>query len=166
MDKQNKLPALALNSIYVAESYCRLSPGFDPLDPADLASFFRTRDVGEVTVSRLVIQREDGSEEVAYRCCFKTEFNFVYARKGESPTDPKTGELSNVVAEITAKIAVAYQAPGPDTPDLEALTAWGNTSVMLHAWPYWREFCHNSQMRMSLPVTMIPLMGIQQHPAE
>lgn len=166
MSDQKQQQPISLQAVYLAESHCKLAAGFDPLEWAELASFFRTRDVGEVTVTPLTIHQDDGTEVPGHRCCFRTEFNFVYARKGENPTDPETGDLTNAVAEITARIAVAYLATGPVLPERETLNAWANTSVLIHAWPYWREFCHNSQMRMNLPVTMIPLVSVQQRPTE
>ena len=65
-----------------------------------------------------------------------------------------------LAAEITADITTDYQCNTPDFPDEANLLKWGQSNVLLHAWPYWREFCHSTLSRMRLPVTLMPLVGM------
>jgi hypothetical protein len=155
-----------LRSIYLRHSAVRMDEKFDPLIPGQpLNPVFRT---GEVRVDcRETKFLESDKETVVKSCAFTVRFDFAYARpavSGEPISDDDIEKL--IAAQITADITVDYLFNLPALPDEDAMKAWASGNVVLHSWPYWREFCHSTMLRMNLPVTMIPLIQLanQQEP--
>lgn len=147
-----------LRSIYLRNSTTRMSDRFDPLIPGQpLNGVFRNTP-GQVDCQETTLE-VDGTSNLIKSCCFKVRFDFAY-------TDPAHGDQvmteedveKSLLAQITAEIAVDYQFNGTVFPTSEELQKWANGNVVLHAWPYWREFCHSAMLRMGLPVTLIPLV--------
>lgn len=150
----------ALRSIYVRNSSTRIDDHFDPLLPGQqLMPIFRT---GEGRCDcRETKFTENDTEAVLRSCTFTTRFEFAYRQptNGDQPVSDEDIEKL-IAAQITADITVDYLINLPTFPDSDALNQWANGNVILHAWPYWREFCHSTMLRMNLPVTMIPLVQL------
>jgi len=93
-------------------------------------------------------------------CLITTNFQFRYlnASLGESSQEDSN---KNLVAEISALFAADYLIETPETPSEEKLKQWAASNAVLHCWPYWREFCHSTLLRMNLPVTIIPMMVVE-----
>jgi hypothetical protein len=145
----------ALRDIYLRESHTKLALGFDPtIGGTELTGEFRV--LGRETECRTQdAVTPDGTKQTLRTCVFTTRFEFRYLRAGQ--LDPATGEPI-VAAEITADITTDYQCNTPDFPEEANLLKWGQSNVLLHAWPYWREFCHSTLLRMRLPATLMPLV--------
>jgi hypothetical protein len=139
-----------LRSIYVRNSSTRTDDHFDPLLPdQQLMAIFRT---GEGRCDcREIKYTENDKDNVIRSCAFTTRFEFAYRRPtdGDQPISDEDIEKF-IAAQITADITLDY------------LIKWAHENVILHAWPYWREFCHSTMLRMNLPVTMIPLVQLVQ----
>lgn len=147
----------ALRDIYLKESHTKLGVGFDPtIGGSELTGEFRVLG-GETECRTQDAVTPDGTKQTLRTCVFTTRFEFRYLRAGL--LDPATQEPI-VAAEITADITTDYQCNTPDFPDEANLLKWGQSNVLLHAWPYWREFCHTTLLRMRLPVTLMPLVGM------
>lgn len=144
----------ALRAIYLRESLTRLGEGFDPTIANELIGEFRVLG-GEAECRTLEINAADGTNKTLRTCVFSTRFEFRYLLAGLPATEKPV-----VAAEITALITTDYLCNTPDFPLEADLHKWGQSNVLLHAWPYWREFCHSSMVRMQLPVTLIPLAGL------
>ncbi|MBU1664877.1 MAG: hypothetical protein KKG92_05695 [Gammaproteobacteria bacterium] len=147
----------ALRAIYLKESRTRLGPGFDPtVGGNELIGEFRVLG-GEAECRTLDSLTPDGTKETLRTCVFTTQYEFRYLWAGK--IDPET-QKPVVAAEITAYITTDYLCNTPDFPLEADLHRWGQSNVLLHAWPYWREFCHTTLARMHLPVTLMPLAGM------
>jgi len=143
-----------LRDIYLRESHTKLGLGFDPtIGGSELTGEFRILGGGSECRTQDA-PTPDGTKQTLRTCVFTTRFEFRYLRAGL--LDPATQEPI-VAAEITADITTDYQCNTPDFPDEANLLKWGQSNVLLHAWPYWREFCHSTLLRMRLPVTLMPL---------
>lgn len=164
---ENSTPALlpyALRAIYLSGCTTRLGEDFDPLVPGQpLGAIFRT---GESQVACREMTFADEAEQRLERgCVFTTRFEFAYTLNPEAALpSPESGLGSGIAAQISADITVDYRLNLDAFPPREELEKWARTSVMVHAWPYWREFCHSSMLRMNLPVTMIPLIQFADQP--
>ena len=149
-----------LRSIYVRNSSARIDDHFDPLLPGQqLMPIFR---IGEGRCDcRETKYTENDKDAVLRSCAFTTRFEFAYTRPtdGDQPVSDEDIEKL-IAAQITADITLDYLINLPSFPDSDALKQWASENVILHAWPYWREFCHSTMLRMNLPVTMIPLFQL------
>lgn len=149
-----------LRALYLRESQTRLGDGFDPTIGNELIGEFRVLS-GEAECRTLDTFTPDGEKQTWRTCVFSTRFEFRYLLAGK--THPETGEPM-MAAEITALITCDYQCNAPAFPAESDLHKWGQSNVLLHAWPYWREFCHSTLARMQLPVTIMPLAGFTPPP--
>ena len=148
----------SLRSIYLRNCATWMDKNFDPLLPGqELLAIFRTGE-GRVDCRESSLQGNNG--EIKFRSCtFTTCFEFAYTKARKNNTSQSDEEIEKaLIAKVSAEISVDYIINTPDFPDSENLHRWGNSNVVLHAWPYWREFCHSTLLRMNLPVTMIPLI--------
>jgi hypothetical protein len=155
------IPPFAIRAIYLRESHVRMGADFDPMiHGQQLIGKFR------VVSGRIDCHEAapTGSDQEPIRGCrFVTRFEFRYMRPLDGGEPPKEAEEeAHLIAEINADIAVDYIVGTPLFPPQEDLERWGATNVLLHSWPYWREYCQNTLARMNLPVTVIPLINIMQ----
>ena len=151
-----------LRTIYVRESSTKFDEAFDPLKPGQqLSAQFKSAPHSYFVTGEVA---EDGVTKVPQSYTFVTRFEFMYML-GDAilPDDPTAPIEGKAVASISADIAVDYlKNPQAPEPTEEEALAWGGGSALLHAWPYWREFCHSSMLRMNLPVLIVPFM-VAQH---
>ena len=152
-----------LRSIYLRNSSVRIVDGFDPAIPGQpLAANFRTGD-GKIECRETEFE-QNNVKTTARSCLFTTRFEFAYTRPSpDTPVQDDEDIEKLIVAQITADITVDYLFNHQDFPPVEDdLKRWASSNVILHSWPYWREFCHSMQVRMNLPVAMIPLIEFSQ----
>lgn len=155
-----KTPAalpLQLIAIYLRQSQMRMDEHFDPLLPGqELHPKFRTE-----SRPPKIAKRTGPNGELIQACTFEIGFGFRYdappreGEGGENATDDRT------LAEVTADVAISYLIVDSQATDAEQIAQWGQTSALIHAWPYWREFNHSALTRMGLPITLMPLLDIQ-----
>lgn len=148
--------AMSLRSIYFREAVANISIDFDPLLPGQqLVGEFRQS--GKATLVKL---REVGSvhdESAAVRgCAFLTRFEFRYTRDGDGDDNERS-----IAATVSATIAVVYDFRESRCPTDEELRVWGETSALIHSWPYWRQYCQHALMQLSLPPTVMPLLDMK-----
>lgn len=162
IEAQPVLP-YTLRAIYLRSSTTRLVDGFDPTMPGQaLAGTFRTGN-GQVDCRETEVE-QDNVRSTIRTCAFTSNFEFAYTRPSEANAPRSDGEIEkSLLAQITAEITVDYLFNDQEFPDAESLQKWGLSNVLVHAWPYWREFCHATLLRMNLPVTLIPML---QFPTE
>lgn len=155
------IPPFTIRAIYLRECQVRMGADFDPMIHGQpLIGKFRVVS-GKVDCHEAV---PAGSDQEPIRSCkFVTRFEFRYMRPLDGGVAPgEAEEEAQLIAEITADIAVDYLVGTLEFPPREALERWAATNVLLHSWPYWREYCQNTLGRMNLPVTVIPLINIMQ----
>ena len=154
---------LSIRAVYVRKCSLALDDNFDPLVPGQqLNAKFTWKQDGYVVSE---FQASEAATEVSKSVAFHNQFDFVFshgAPQSESPT--ANPEAQQVAARISACISVDYVMTG-EQPNSDELTAYANTSI-IHAWPYWREYCHSTMLRMQLPVVLAPLLVIGQPTAE
>lgn len=147
--------SLVLRSVYIRRSNTWIEDSFDPLIPNQrLAARFRNQK------PTLLVRPETqiGTDAVPQRIfTYLSEFDFEFALSNEDGT---ASDNSTPVAGVKAIFGVDYVSRG-DMPSPEELDAWGGTSVIVHCWPYWREYCQSALARMSLPVIVMPMLDIQ-----
>lgn len=152
LEIDSKIFPLVLRSIYVRSSSCTMKDTFDPFIPnQELFARFRTQ---KHTVQiKSAIEDKAGTTTQSI-CTFLNKFDFGYSLAGPSDNEP------TLVAEVKATLAIDYVVRG-EIPSAESLDKWGETSALIHCWPYWREFCHTAISRMSLPMVLMPMLNVQ-----
>lgn len=160
MDKEKKQEPLpfSLRSVYWREGKQWMSDNFDPMLPGQQL-FGQFKASGHRIEVREVVENIPDAKPIR-TCLITTSFQFRYLNTQiELPKDEEDGKC--LVAEISARITVDYLIETSETPPKEKLEQWASSNAVLHCWPYWREFCHSTLLRMNLPVTMMPMMVIE-----
>lgn len=149
---------LILRTIYIRGSRMGLSDDFDPLVPGqELRGQFRHTDA---TVNKNEIIDTASGRLIGHTYTFLTRFEFRYDRADISPTqNDETNE--NTLAAISSEIAAVYNSNSEEILSDAEIAQWGQTSVLVHCWPYWRELCHSATARMNLPITLMPMLDVQ-----
>ena len=144
-----------MHEIYLRGSKNWMSDGFEPTLPGQQLD-------GKYKVSGdKIICREltlDPDDSLIGSCVFITNFEFRYFKTINNDKSVSDQEDPKLVAEVSAQFAADYLVKGPDTPPEKEFQVWARTAVILHCWPYWREYCQSSLARMHLPVAIMPLM--------
>lgn len=74
-------------------------------------------------------------------------------------------EHSEPVLTLRALFELQYHIAGDHQQFTEEqLTAFGASSVLMNAWPYWREYAHNTVVRIGLPPMVVPLLTLRAIP--
>lgn len=161
--KKREPSPFALRAVYLREAKQWMADDFDPTLPGQAVSGLFRLSGHRVDVQEAIADAP-GSELIK-TCRFTTKFEFRYRRTQED--EPSTDEQlsneqvdKNLLAEITASITVDYLIESSEAPSQDKLQEWAAGNALVHCWPYWREFCHSTLVRMNLPITMIPLMNI------
>lgn len=153
-----KLPSpYVLRSVYYRRGEMSLGDGFDPTLPNQMLDSFNKITSGTVTTKEIEAEL-DGVPQTIRICSFATVFDFRSKLVEDGDVSLKTVDESQFVASITAEIVVDYLLTLEEFPPEELLHQWGSKNAIIHAWPYWREYCQNAQQRMNLPVSIIPLL--------
>lgn len=156
--KQEPLP-FSLRSVYWREGKQWMSDDFDPMLPGQQL-FGQFKASGHRVEVREAV--ENIPDAIPIKTCLVTtnfEFRYLNTQLDKLPKDEEDGKY--LVAEISARITVDYLIGTSETPPEEKLEQWASSNAVLHCWPYWREFCHSTLLRMNLPVTMMPMMVIE-----
>lgn len=155
--KQEPLP-FSLRSVYWREGKQWMSDNFDPMLPGQQL-FGQFKASGHRVEVREAVENIPDAKPIR-TCLITTNFQFRYLNTQiELPKNEEDGKY--LVAEISARITVDYLIETSESPPNEKLEQWASSNAVLHCWPYWREFCHSTLLRMNLPVTMMPMMVIE-----
>lgn len=151
---EQQVPPFTLRSVYLYSSRVSVADDFDPLIPGvNLIATHRI--AGQKIIVRHTEYGLEGEKPTKVRSAvFITSFAFRYRTK-EQTEMPDTEKF---LIEVSGDIAADYQLNRPDDPTPEQNNSWGASNVLLHTWPYWREFCHSTLLRMSLPATVLPML--------
>lgn len=147
-------PYFKLIGIYVRESSCTLDENYNPyIGERELKGTFRVQGQEVTNIEQTF---EDGEKK--HFCTITTRFEFGYiTTKSLEQLTSDNNEQPDFIASIMAKISIDYEIDNGDALNEELTKEWGMTNCLLQAWPYWREFCQSSQLRMNLPPMIIPL---------
>ena len=160
----NKLPPFTLRAIYLRGSQITFDESFDPLKAGQQLNIESKYFPHSCFISGDI--SDTGLDQVARAYTFLTEFETSYflvagaPAKEAIPLSPATP-----VVRINAIFAADYLI-APDSEELsdEEVKAWANGAVLMHSWPYWREFSHSTMMRANMPVVLVPMMVAQTAP--
>ena len=157
-EKPQEQRQFSLRAIYLREGLQWISDSFDPSLPGQGLS-------GQFRISGHQMEVQEAIENVPNAIPIKTfrvtsSFEFRYLNIPEDEQIDVEDESKHLVAKISARITVDYLIETPDTPPKEKLEKWASSNALLHTWPYWREFCHSTLLRMSLPVIVMPMMDV------
>lgn len=152
----------SLRAVYLREGRQWISDKFDPLLPGQ-PLFGQFKSSGSNVAVQEAIENTTDAKPIK-SCRFNSNFEFRYlnALPDKQKKEEEKENNEYLVAEISACFTVDYLIGTPETPPKEKLEQWASTNVLLHCWPYWREFCHSTLLRMNLPVTMMPMMEINR----
>ena len=62
--------------------------------------------------------------------------------------------------EISCRFVLVYFVKSMEGITEENLIAFGRTSGVFSAWPYWREFVHSTSLRLGVPSLVLPTFRI------
>ena len=166
MKKKTPLPPepaarvpLAVRAVYVRKSSLVIGEGFDPLVAGQRLNGTFTFNPDGYAVSEM--PAGEGQPDVTSSITFNNQFNFVFhLGNPQDQSAPLSTDQQKIAATISACISVNYLLTG-DRPEPEELEKYISNSLV-QAWPYWREYCHSSMLRMQLPVVMAPLLLLTQ----
>lgn len=151
--------AFSLRSVYLREGKQWMSDDFDPMLPGQqLHGQFKAS--GHRVEVREAIENIPDAKPIR-TCLITTKFQFRYLNTQTDKSPKDMDDDKYLVAEISTQIAVDYLIETSEAPAKEKLEHWASSNAVLHCWPYWREFCHSTLLRMNLPVIMMPMMVIE-----
>jgi len=98
---------------------------------------------------------------------FQTEARMRYLKgpiSDELKQNPENEEaLDKLTAvEIVAIFVSEYAINCDEELPQDAIFEFGRINVPHQIWPYWREYCHSTCARMSLPVSILPMFVINK----
>lgn len=150
----------SLRSVYWREGKQWMSDNFDPMLPGQ-PLFGQFKASGHRVEVREAVENIPDAKPIR-TCLVTTNFQFRYLNTQLDTLSKDEEDCKYLVAEISARITVDYLIEISETPPKEELEHWASSNAVLHCWPYWREFCHSTLLRMNLPVTMMPMMVIEK----
>jgi len=160
---QQAVNNLSIQMVYLHTSEAKTYNGFDPLIPnQELVGEFN---IDTKSCVKKEIQEENGVKH--HFLVYQTEARMRYL-KGPIPEELKEGQESNqelnklVVAEIVALFTAEYEIKCDEELPKDAVLEFGRINVPHQVWPYWREYCHSTCARMSLPVSILPMLSINK----
>lgn len=146
----------SIRAIYIKNSEMKMSDSFDPIVSNQPLHAFNKVHAGNAAIREISHISENGVESKSKSAIFGISFSFGY--RNQEFFDESSDSSKDFLVFISAEIIADYSINTDAAPSNEQLTQWGQRNVILHCWPYWREFCSNAQLRMGLPVTMVPLI--------
>ena len=154
---------LSIQMIYLHSTEARICNGFDPLTPnQELTS--------QYNISIKSCHSKERQDEFGNRhkfLVYQTEARMRYLKapiSDELRNAPDNEELLDklTASEIVAVFVSEYAITCEDELPEDAVFEFGRINVPHQIWAYWREYCHSTCARMSLPVSMLPMFVINE----
>lgn len=154
--------SFGLRAVYLRESACKLHEKFNPLIPGlPLIGEFKIHHNKSIAITKATGVTAEGNTVEITTCAYTTRFEFRYNVGAQEQFvgnhELKSGETA---AEICIEMVTDFALNGDDIPDDDIIRKFGESTALLVAWPYWREYCHSALAKMSLPIAVIPLMTL------
>ena len=159
---QKAIDNLAIQMVYLHSTDARICNGFDPLIPNQEL-------IGQYNISTKSfyikeLQDEDGVKHKFL--VYQTEARMRYLKGpilDDLKNSPENDELDKLMAsEIVAIFVSEYAITCVEDLPQEAIFEFGRINVPHQIWAYWREYCHSTCARMSLPVSILPMFVINK----
>jgi len=160
---QKAIDNLAIEMIYLHSTNVRMCNDFDPLISNQQLVGQYNIDTKSYCIKELQVE-ENG---VKHRFLnYQTEARMRYL-KGPISDDLKNPEneaqLEKLIAvEIIAVFASEYLIKCSEDLPEGAILEFGRFNVPHQVWAYWREYCHSTCARMSLPVSTLPMLTMNK----
>lgn len=160
---QDAIDNLSIAMVYLRSTNALIYNGFDPL-------IANQELIGQFNISTKSFSYKEIQDELGNKnkvLIYNTEARMRYI-KGPFSDDLKesadTGDISSelIAAEIVAEFTSEYFIKNNNELASEAVLEFGRVNVPHQVWPYWREYCHSTCSRMSLPVTILPMFAINK----
>ena len=160
---QKAIDNLSIQMVYLHDSKAKIYNDFDPLLPnQELTGQFN---INTKSYTKKEIHEEGGAEHVFL--VYQTEARMRYL-KGPIQEEIKEGlgndeQLEKLVAAVIVAVFTAeYLIKCDEELPHDAILEFGRINVPHQIWPYWREYCHSTCARMSLPVSILPMLSINK----
>lgn len=164
---QKAIDNLSIQMVYLHSTEAKIYNGFDPLMPnQELVGQY-----GISIKSYLVKELKNEETGVIHKfLVYQTEAGMRYLKGPvsdelkENPENPENAEQLDklIAAEITATFVSEYLIKCDEELPQDAISEFGRINVPHQVWPYWREYCHSTCARMSLPVSILPMFSINK----
>jgi hypothetical protein len=158
---------LSIEMVYLQSTDVRMCNGFDPLIPNQEL-------VGQYNITPKSccvkeLQAEDNDVKHKF-LSYQTEARMRYLKApipDELKNNPENDALlENLIAvEIVAVFTSEYTIKCTEDLPEDAILEFGRLNVPHQVWPYWREYCHSTCARMSLPVSILPMLTMNKSTA-
>ena len=147
---------LAIKIVYLGGSETKLYNGFDPLVPdQELTGQFR---IGTESAELKEVVMDDQTSQHFIRFHVAASMRYL---KGPLPSELDEENITEFIAsEIKAVFIAEYALIGDEELQEDSINEFGRINAPFNVWPYWREYCQSTCSRMSLPVTVIPMLTI------
>lgn len=160
---QKAIDNLSIQMVYLHSTEAKIYNGFDPQIPNQEL-------VGQYNIETKSCFVKELQEETGVKhkfLVYQTEARMRYL-KGPISEELKecleNEELLNklVAAEIVATFVSEYAIKCEEELPQDSILEFGRINVPHQVWPYWREYCHSTCARMSLPVSILPMFVINK----
>jgi len=153
---------LAIQMVYLYATEARLCNGFDPRIPNQEL-------IGEFSINTQSFHIKELQDEAGNKhkiLAYQTEARMRYLKApipDELKNNPESDDLEKLMAsEIVAIFVSEYAITCDGDIAHEAIFEFGRLNVPHQIWAYWREYCHSTCARMSLPVSILPMFVINK----
>ena len=154
---------LSIQMVYLHSTEAKIYNGFDPLIPNQEL-------IGQYNIATKSFYVKELHEETGVKhkfLVYQTEARMRYLRgpisdelKESLESEEQLDKLMAV--EIAAIFTSEYAITCDEELPQEAILEFGRINVPHQVWPYWREYCHSTCSRMSLPVSILPMFVINK----
>lgn len=158
-EKEQTLIPFVLRAVYLRGGNQWMSDQFDPTIPAQQVFGEFKASGHEIKIQEFVDNLDE--TKTIKSCQFTANFDFRYLSQNIEEAAEESDAVA--IATISARITVDYLLDTTKTLSQAELESWASSSALFHSWPYWREFCHSTLMRMNLPIAMMPIMELKQN---
>ncbi|MGZ8190056.1 MAG: hypothetical protein ACXWTS_02375 [Methylococcaceae bacterium] len=160
---QKAIDNLSIQMVYLHSTEAKIYNGFDPLIPNQEL-------IGQYNIATQSCSVKELQEETGIKhkfLVYQTEARMRYL-KGPISDDLKESleneeQLDKLIAsEIVAIFVSEYAIKCDEELPQDSILEFGRINVPHQVWPYWREYCHSTCARMSLPVSILPMFVINK----
>jgi hypothetical protein len=160
---QKAIDNVSIQMIYLHSTNANICNGFDPLIPNQEL-------IGQYNIATKSCHLKEITDETNKRhkiLVYQTEASMRYLKgpisdnlKNELNVNNQVNDL--MAAEIVAVYVSEYTIKCDEELPQEAVLEFGRLNVPHQIWSYWREYCHSTCARMSLPVSILPMYATNE----
>jgi hypothetical protein len=149
--------ACEIADVFIIESRCHVVRDFNPMDTITTVTFQHRIAPQKEAIAQTRQVVASGEEINIVRYYIEGGLRVLKPAIADEKRNDQALTKDDILAEITATLAVDYTCPKSYLEDTEAIGAFGRNAVF-HAWPYWRQIIHALSDQMRLPRITLPMM--------